>query len=523
MRKLHLVGFTSDRKGLIFSVRRGSKSGSFVVAFEDSFVDTLAAEQRRRDAGEDLQPEPEAVPESRGGVGDDIRASIDRRRRPESTLTPREMQARLRAGRTIAEVAREARVDPEWVERFAVPILAEQAQMVELARNLTYGKPRRGPSAEPLGPSVSENLIDRGVVLMDDVFDAAWTANQLHDVVWVVRLRYRSRGRDQEALWEVNVATGQLTARNRLASALGYVDERQRRARPGAPESDTPEPEPVRRTAKAPATRRSGRAKAVAKKSAPAARGRKRVAKAMSTRPSTARSARPATKAASAAKAKNAPTTRARSTRPASKSGTRTAATRGKKAPAPARKAPASKRTAPPARGARTSARKAPTAARKAPTAAKAPGAGAARRAPTATPPATPRAMKTRQAVAAAKPRVRVGTDGSPGASGAPAANGSPAGRGRSPDATAAALATEPPRVPINRLATNRMAASRAAAGRLSGDRRVANPVPPSADEGIGALRGARPRPAEKHPAPPPSQPARAPTQPVPPSPTPAR
>src|SRR5438067_1012604 len=70
--------------------------------------------------------------------------------RPESALTPREIQARLRTGRTIDEVAREAGVTADWVERFARPILAEQAQIVEVARAMTFSKPRLGPSAEPL-------------------------------------------------------------------------------------------------------------------------------------------------------------------------------------------------------------------------------------------------------------------------------------------------------------------------------------------------------------------------------------
>ena len=117
--------------------------------------------------------------------------------------------------------------------RFAVPILAEQAQVVELARTLVYAKPRLGASAQPLGQSVTMNLTDRGVFLPDDVADAAWSAFQLHDAVWMVRFRYRSRGRAQEAQWEVDVPAGRLTARNRHASDLGYVEaDRRRVARP---------------------------------------------------------------------------------------------------------------------------------------------------------------------------------------------------------------------------------------------------------------------------------------------------
>ncbi|MGI8810278.1 MAG: septation protein SepH [Acidimicrobiales bacterium] len=241
MRKLHLVGLTTDRDGLIFTARKGSKSGGFIVPLDDRVLAAIAEAGNRVNGGpieEELtRPEVEAVP---------------KRLRSESALTPREMQARLRAGRSIDEVAAEAGVDTEWVARFAVPILAEQAQVVELARALVYAKPRLGESSQALGTSVLQNLSDRGVFLPDDVANAGWSAFQLHDSVWMVRFRYRSRGRDQEAQWEIDVPTGRLRARNRQASDLGYVDpERWRTAvEPDAIPDEQEPPPPPRRSAK---------------------------------------------------------------------------------------------------------------------------------------------------------------------------------------------------------------------------------------------------------------------------------
>ena len=213
MRKLHLVGLTTDRDGLIFTARKGAKSGGFIVPIDDRVLSAIA-DAGRLDNGVPVEEDP-AIP----GV-----EVVPKRLRSESALTPREMQARLRAGRSIDEVAAEAGVDTEWVARFAVPILAEQAQVVELARALVYAKPRLGESSQPLGASVVQNLSDRGVFLPDDVANAGWSAFQLHDSVWMVRFRYRARGRDQEAQWEIDVPTGHLRARNRHASDLGYVD-----------------------------------------------------------------------------------------------------------------------------------------------------------------------------------------------------------------------------------------------------------------------------------------------------------
>ncbi|HVL28946.1 MAG TPA: septation protein SepH, partial [Acidimicrobiales bacterium] len=221
MRKLHVVGFTSDLDGLIFSTRKGSKSGSFVVSIGEELLEKLDEVQRLRNGGEATTPA--SLPSRR----DDR----ERRPRPESSLTPREIQARLRAGRTIDEVAREAGVDTDWVERFAAPILAEQRQVVELARSLTFAKARLGESAEPLGESVAANLADRGVRILEDEFDASWSAFQVRDGVWTVQFRYRSRSRLQQATWELDVAANRVVSRDRLASDLGYLERSRRRRR----------------------------------------------------------------------------------------------------------------------------------------------------------------------------------------------------------------------------------------------------------------------------------------------------
>jgi hypothetical protein len=270
VRKLHVVGFTTDLDGLIFSTRKGSKSGSFVVPITDELKDKLAEAERLRN-GEELpaRPTPERGPRREGR--EEREAA-----RPHSELTPREIQARLRAGRTIDEVAKEARCTREWVERFAAPILAEQAQVVELARGLTYSKARLGESGLPLGESVAMNLADKGVLLPADVFDDSWSAFQLHDGVWLVRFAYRSRGRLQQASWEVDLNAGRLLSRDRLASDLGYVEGgRIRRLAENGPEraegepTEAAAPRPRRGAARA---RRGGPKRAVAASRAAAKR-----------------------------------------------------------------------------------------------------------------------------------------------------------------------------------------------------------------------------------------------------------
>ena len=52
MQQLHLVGFTADNRGLIFSARKGSKSGGFVVTLDDKLLARVDDMVARRDAEE---------------------------------------------------------------------------------------------------------------------------------------------------------------------------------------------------------------------------------------------------------------------------------------------------------------------------------------------------------------------------------------------------------------------------------------------------------------------------------------
>jgi hypothetical protein len=133
VQQLHLVGFTTDHRGLIFSVRRGAKSGGFVVQLDDSVINAV----------EELR----ALIAEEHAVQADAKASS---KRQESALSVREVQARLRRGRTIEQVAREAGVDASWVSRFAVPVLAEQAEVIRAARATRMMKQRVGLSGATL-------------------------------------------------------------------------------------------------------------------------------------------------------------------------------------------------------------------------------------------------------------------------------------------------------------------------------------------------------------------------------------
>ena len=178
--------------------------------------------------------------------------------RAESQISVREMQQRLRAGQSIKQVARAAGVHDDWVQRFAVPIQAEQQQVVRQTLELTFTKARNGKSSQNLGMSVWWNLLDRSVTLPEDGWDTGWSAFLVRGAVWVVRFEYDARKRHFTAEWEVDLKAGTVNSRNRLGTELAYIEPGRRRrvgppppiaggllTRPAPPMESPPTPAPA--------------------------------------------------------------------------------------------------------------------------------------------------------------------------------------------------------------------------------------------------------------------------------------
>jgi Protein of unknown function (DUF3071) len=216
VRQLHFVGTTDDHTGLIVAEQRGGRTLRYLLAVTD---DLRAA----------LEPAPLPAAARRDETTSSRRDETGYRRdetaaagRPRSSrLNPREIQARLRMGRSIGDVAAEAGVDLEWVERWAGPILAEQQAALARAKRLTFHTPRRGPSARPLGGAVVRNLLDKGMRVSED--DSGWSAWLHQGTEWVVAFRYVVRGHEVVAEWIADLAAGSLVALNRPAMALAFI------------------------------------------------------------------------------------------------------------------------------------------------------------------------------------------------------------------------------------------------------------------------------------------------------------
>ena len=115
----------------------------------------------------------------------------------ESPLRPKEIQARIRAGETVEEIADAAGIAVERVRWFEGPVLAERAYMADQAQLASV---RRQGDATP-GPRLGEIVTERLKVFGADPEDAQWDAKKRGDGSWQVELTFISGDRLHTAEW----------------------------------------------------------------------------------------------------------------------------------------------------------------------------------------------------------------------------------------------------------------------------------------------------------------------------------
>ena len=115
----------------------------------------------------------------------------------ESPLRPKEIQARIRAGETVEEIADAAGIAVERVRWFEGPVLAERAYMADQAQQASV---RRQGDATP-GPRLGEIVAERLKVFGADPDDPQWDAKKRGDGSWLVQLAFITGGRLHLAEW----------------------------------------------------------------------------------------------------------------------------------------------------------------------------------------------------------------------------------------------------------------------------------------------------------------------------------
>ncbi|MEX1178858.1 MAG: septation protein SepH [Nitriliruptor sp.] len=142
---------------------------------------------------------------------------------PHAQLSPAEIQAQLRAGRSVRAVAAEAGTDRAWIERWLPPIVAERERVLAEARRRRLDVPR----ARALGPTVDRALTERGVAEED----RTWSASRRADGRWRVSVRFEERDRTRTATWLMDPAAERVQAASPLAEELAGPGKRPTRRR----------------------------------------------------------------------------------------------------------------------------------------------------------------------------------------------------------------------------------------------------------------------------------------------------
>ncbi|TSD96630.1 DUF3071 domain-containing protein [Skermania sp. ID1734] len=135
----------------------------------------------------------------------------------DAALRPREIQARIRAGASVEQVAAQSGMPASRVERFAYPVLLERSRAAQLAQK---GHPVRGdgPMVNTLEEVVGAAFRGRG----HNLEQAEWDAWKHEDGYWVVQLEWQVGRTSIAAHWrfQPDGHGGSLTALDEAATDL---------------------------------------------------------------------------------------------------------------------------------------------------------------------------------------------------------------------------------------------------------------------------------------------------------------
>jgi hypothetical protein len=134
----------------------------------------------------------------------------------DSALTPREIQARIRAGESLEDVARAAGMGADWVEPFAAPVLAEREFVAGQAQTHPVRRGSETIAHRTLADVVTDRLASRRV----DLDTVRWDAWKLDGRRWAVQVGYDSGKAHREALFTYDAGSRFSVAENEDARWL---------------------------------------------------------------------------------------------------------------------------------------------------------------------------------------------------------------------------------------------------------------------------------------------------------------
>jgi hypothetical protein len=156
----------------------------------------------------------------------------------DSTLRPRDIQTRIRAGASVEEVAAAAGTTVEKLLVFAGPVIAEREHIASLAQKASLRRrtSERATAARTLDEAAAIRL--RAVNVIPE--DVAWDSWRREDGRWTVVAEYSHRGGPARAVFTYDAPGRYITAENEEAQLLtGELSEEPAPVEVPAPEEET--------------------------------------------------------------------------------------------------------------------------------------------------------------------------------------------------------------------------------------------------------------------------------------------
>jgi hypothetical protein len=114
-----------------------------------------------------------------------------------ASLSPRDIQARIRSGESAEDVARIAGVPVDRVLRYAGPVLQERAMLAQHARRTRL---KTSDSGAPLAEVVDSRLAQHGI----DTEKISWDAFRREDGTWRIIATWPSGKATAQAVWDLD-------------------------------------------------------------------------------------------------------------------------------------------------------------------------------------------------------------------------------------------------------------------------------------------------------------------------------
>src|SRR4051794_39193869 len=130
-----------------------------------------------------------------------------------ATLSPRDIQARIRSGESAEDVARVAGVPVDRVLRYAGPVLQERAMLAQHARRTRL---KTSDTGAPLSEVVDSRLAQHGI----DTEKISWDAYRREDGTWRIVATWPSGKATAQAIWDLDKARQVVSPHDDMAQYL---------------------------------------------------------------------------------------------------------------------------------------------------------------------------------------------------------------------------------------------------------------------------------------------------------------